>query len=79
MIHEIAGYTFYLRNVVCIHPLFEDINSTAHLTILTTGGEITVSFPGGDMQAAKRAVSELIEAMHMQSDDDRNWGADEPR
>lgn len=72
MIHEIAGYTFYLRNVVCVHPLFEETSSTAHLTVLTTGGEVTVSFREQDMRTVRHAVSALIDAMHMQSEDDGN-------
>lgn len=69
--HEIAGHTFYVRNVVCLYPLFRETTSRAELKVMTTGGPVSVVLEDGDLANAERLVSDFVDALWMQSDDDK--------
>jgi hypothetical protein len=71
MIHEIAGHTFYLRNVVCLHPLFRETPSRAELKVMTTGGPVAVILEGSNLASADKLVSDFVDALWIQSDEDK--------
>jgi len=80
VICDIGGYTFYMRNVVCICPVVTEIPDTLYtLVVKTTGGDVKLAYGGGGAQqdsayaeAAHRDRAKLTEALAIQSADDED-------
>jgi hypothetical protein len=79
MICEIAGHTFYMHHVVCIYPFFEESAKTGRVKVMTTGGEVVLHFNTDDMAGLKRQYADFLDALHMQSDDDKQQNSSDPR
>lgn len=71
MIHEIAGHTFYLRNVASLYPIDHATPSRAELKVMTTGGLVTVILEGDNLANAEKLASDFVDALWIQSDDDK--------
>lgn len=79
MIFELAGHTFYMHHVVCVYPFFDESAKTGRIRVLTTGGEVQLNFSGSDTGPIKRQYADFLDALHMQSDDDKNQNSSDPR